>query len=70
MLASQRCGYYIEGGDQDRSLWNTFHEEWYPIYSNLGDMSVAVVYDKLHDHFDHVPVWQQTQNLAGEAAMP
>ena len=25
---------------------------------------------KLHDHFDHAPVWQQTQKLAGEAAVP
>ena len=30
----------------------------------------AAVCDKLHDHFDHVSVWQQTQKLAGEAAVP
>ena len=30
----------------------------------------AVVYDKLHDNFDHVPVWQQMQKLAGEAVVP
>ena len=29
----------------------------------------AVVYDKLHDHFDHVPVWQQTQKLAGRTTV-
>ena len=29
-----------------------------------------MVCDKLHDHFDHVSVWQQTQKLAGEAAVP
>ena len=27
----------------------------------------AAVCGKLHDNFDHVPVWQQMQKLAGEA---
>ena len=29
-----------------------------------------MVCDKLHDHFDHVPVWQQTHKLTGEAVVP
>ena len=29
-----------------------------------------MVCDKLHDYFDHVPVWQQKQKLAGDAAVP
>ena len=29
----------------------------------------AVVCDKLHYHFYHVPVWQQTQKLAGKATV-
>ena len=29
-----------------------------------------MVCDKLHDYFDHVSVWQQTQKLADEAAVP
>ena len=29
-----------------------------------------MVSDKLHDHFDCVPVWQQMQKLAGEASVP
>ena len=30
----------------------------------------AVVYDKLHDYFDHVPFLQQMQKLAGKAMVP
>ena len=32
-----------------------------------GGEGEAAVCDKLHNHFDHVPLWQQTQKLAGEA---
>ena len=35
-----------------------------------GGKGEAVVCDKLHEHFDYVPVWQQMQKLAGEAAVP
>ena len=35
-----------------------------------GGEGEAVVCDKLHDHFYHVSVWQQTQKLAGESAVP
>ena len=28
-----------------------------------------MVCDKLYDHLDHVPVWQQTQKLAGKSAV-
>ena len=29
-----------------------------------------MVCDKLHDHLDHVPVWQQTQKLVDEVTVP
>ena len=35
-----------------------------------SDKGEATVCDKLHDHFDHVPVWQQIQKLAGEVTVP
>ena len=34
-----------------------------------GGEGEAAVCDKLHDHFDNVPVWQQTQKLAGETTV-
>ena len=35
-----------------------------------GGEGEDAVCDKLHDHFNHVPVWRQTQKLAGETAVP
>ena len=35
-----------------------------------GGEGEAAVCDQLHDHFDHVLVWQQMQKLAGEAVVP
>ena len=61
MSIGHRCRWYIEGG-QDRSLWNA--------YSAPSGMGEAMICDKLHVHFNHVPVWHQTQKLAGEAAVP
>ena len=34
------------------------------------DDSKASVLDELHDHTDHVPIMQEPQQLAGEAAVP
>ena len=41
-----------------------------PFLRRCNQMGEAAVCDKLHDHFDHVPVWQLTQKLAGEAVVP
>ena len=35
-----------------------------------GSKGEAVACSKLNDHFDHMLVWQLTQKLAGEAAVP
>ena len=29
-----------------------------------------IIRTKVHDHTDHVPVWKQAEQLAGEAAVP
>ena len=38
--------------------------------NQLGGEGEAAICDKLHDHFDYVPLWQQTQKLAGETQVP
>ena len=38
--------------------------------STTGGEGKTPVSDKLHVHFDHVPVWQEVEKFAGEATEP
>ena len=52
-------------------MWETIFQAsepaWLAVTSGQGEASVL---NKFHDHLDHVLVWQKSQLLAGEAAVP
>ena len=57
MSAGRRCRCYTKGG-QDWSLWDAVFEVFQPsACSASGGEGEITVCNKLHDHFDHVPIW-------------
>ena len=63
--------YIKKEGCQDQSLVNAISQTSMPaslaITSGEGEASIS---DKLQDHFNHVLIWQKSQQLAGKAAVP
>jgi len=52
-------------------LWDAVLEASYPVsFAVSGDAGEAATANHLHDHANHVPMRQQLQQLAGEAAVP
>jgi len=60
-----------ERGRQDRPLWDAVPEASQPApFAVSGGKGKAAIFNHLHDHADHVSIRQQSQQLAGEAAVP
>ena len=53
------------------SLWDTVLEASWPTpFAISGGKGKTTIANHLHDHVDHVSIRQQSQQLAGEAAVP
>ena len=57
--------------NQNRTLGNAIYKSSQPAFlsTTVGKGKTAIV-DKLHHHFDHVPIGQKSKELAGKAPMP